>query len=293
VLGSWIAELRRNQSIAVFVVCAVIVVSSISAVRLVTGVSSAVPSRTGLLDAAEHVLSSAKSSRYQYVTYVDEVNGVYEFDCSGFVDYILQKTFPDAFAAVEYHSNRLNRPYHEDYYRLFAKLRTDDNVAGWHSVARTSELLPGDVIAWLGPANRNRIVPGHVMVVRSNPTPVPNVSNETLFAIIDSTEFPHALDSRANGATGIGTGTISLVMNRTGSPIGYRWRDGQSVRTDYTRIAIGELGPSRNAIYGILNSSSAQVLTVIVATILVCAVVSSIVIMKLRRAKFHRQKPNL
>jgi hypothetical protein len=84
------------------------------------------------------------------------------------------------------------------------------------------------------------------MVVRSYPTVDKNRPNELNVTIIDSTRCPHANDSRANGITGIGTGTITIVTNTDGNAIGFRWRDGQSTRIEYARIAFGALGPNTN-----------------------------------------------
>ncbi|MGA2784465.1 MAG: hypothetical protein ABSF09_07190 [Candidatus Bathyarchaeia archaeon] len=247
--------------------------------------SNATPDRLRLLDAAEHVLSVMKVSRYQHATQVDETNGIYNFDCSGFVDYLLQQTLPDALAVIKYHPNRLNRPYHQDYYHFFASRGLIDNSGEWHTVRDPSNLLPGDVIAWLRPSD-NHNGTGHVMIVRSNPTVDSKRSNEISVQIIDSTRSHHAFDSRVNGANGVGTGTISLVMNTNGNLVGFRWRDGQSTRIEYTRIAFGELGPRTSTVYGTLNSSSDQMLLAIIAVVIVvCAVVSTILVRKLRCSK--------
>src|SRR5208337_4819350 len=146
-----------------------------------------------------------------------------------------------------------------------------------------SNLLPGDVIAWLRPDGSKGT--GHVMIVKSSPIVVSNQSNELDVQIIDSTRSHHAFDTRVNGANGVGTGTISLVLNTTGSPVGFRWRDGQSIRTEYTRIAFGELGPSTSTVYGTLSSSLDQVLPIILVAIVVCAVVSAILVRKLKCSK--------
>ena len=120
------------------------------------------------------------------------------------------------------------------------------------------------------------------MIVKSSPIVVSNQSNELDVQIIDSTRSHHAFDTRVNGANGVGTGTISLVLDTTGSPVGFRWRDGQSTRVEYTRIAFGELGPSTSPVYGTLSSSLDQVLPIILVAIVACAVVSAILVRKLR-----------
>ena len=277
------SEGGRSRCIVGFLVCTLVLVSLVSSANSVVADSNATPGRLRLLDAAEHVLSVMKSSKYQHVTQVDELNGVYNFDCSGFVDYLLQQTLPDALAVIKYHPNRLNRPYHQDYYHFFASSGLIDNSGGWHTVQGPSNLLPGDVIAWLRPDGSKGT--GHVMIVKSSPIVVSNQSNELDVQIIDSTRSHHAFDTRVNGANGVGTGTISLVMNTTGSPVGFRWRDGQSTRTEYTRIAFGELGPSTSPVYDTLNSSLDQVLPIILVAIVACAVVSTILVRKLRSSK--------
>ena len=286
--------MRWNWSIVGFLICALVVAGLIPSASLALEVSNATPNRLRLLAAAERVFSTMKSSKYQHVTYVDEPNGIYDFDCGGFVGYLLQQTFPDALTVIKYHPNRLNRPYVEDYYNFFALLGSMDNSREWHTVQGASDLLPGDVIAWLGPIHGNYTALGHVMIVRSNPVVDSKRSNEINLEIIDSTRSPHAFDSRVNGTNGVGIGIISLVLNTTGNAVGFRWRDGQSVRIEHTKIAYGEPGP-RSAIYGTLNSSSDRVVLPMIATVilLVCAVVSSILIMKLRRDKSPRQEPNL
>jgi len=265
----------------VFLVCAVITVGSIASVGLVIEVSNATPNRLRLLAAAEHVLSSMKSSRYQHVTYVNEANGTYDFDCSGFVDYVLQETFPEALTAITYHPNRLSRPYHQDYYRFFAKLGTENNVAGWHSVARASDLLPGDIIVWLKPNRTNYSGTGHVMVVRSTPKVDSVRLSDVNIQVIDSTRSHHAFDSRVNGTNGVGIGTVSIELNTIGNAVGFRWSDGASPRVEYTRIAFGELG-KRTLLM------SENVLPILAAVAAVFAAVAIIRITNLRHTKSTR-----
>jgi hypothetical protein len=259
-----------------------------------------------LLDEAEHLLSTMKSSSYQHVTHVDEANGVYDFDCSGFVDYALQQASPEALAVVKYLPNPFNRARAQDYYYHFTKLGSENEGDGWHSILNPPDLLPGDVIAWLRSPNSDSDDTGHVMIVRSNPRADPNRPNEILVAIIDSTRSPHALDSRVNGATGIGTGTISLVMNTVGSAVGFRWRGGESKVVEYTKIAFGQPSPSQahtanNTLRSALTQSGswsekrsepaadALLLPAGLALILMCVVVGIIRITKQRSSHHSSQ----
>jgi hypothetical protein len=198
--------------------------SAILSSNSISADSSSTPERLILFNEAEHILSIMKSSKYQHVTHIDEANGIYDFDCSGFVDYALQQTLPDTLAVIKYEANPFNRPRAQDYYYHFANRELADSGHEWHSILRPPDLLPGDVVAWLRSPNSDSDDTGHVMIVRSSPIADPNRPNEILVAITDSTRSPHALDSRANGVTGIGTGAISIVMNTTGSAVGFRRR---------------------------------------------------------------------
>jgi len=200
------------------------------------------PGRVSLLTEAERILGNVKSARYQHVTYVDEADGIYNFDCSGFVDYSLQQVLPESLSVVRFSPNSFDRQRAKDYYHHFANLGSGENPGGWYRVEKPAELSPGDVIAWLRSPWSDSDGTGHVMIVKSYPTIVKNHTNELGIAIIDSTRSPHADDSRTKGTTGVGTGTISIVTNTDGNAIGFRWRDGKSTFVRFTKIAFGQVG---------------------------------------------------
>ena len=235
----------NKRVIMAFLICTLIADTAILTSNSISADSSLIPTHLTLLSQAEHILSTKKESRYQHTTHVNETSGIYDFDCSGFIDYVLQQTSPASLAVIKYLPNRLNRPLAQDYYYHFAKLGSGDDGDGWYGILRPLDLLPGDLIAWLRSPSSDSDDTGHVMMVRSNPITNPNQPNEILVPIIDSTRSPHSLDSRVNGVTGIGTGTISIVMNATGGAVGFRWRDGESKVIEYTRISFGQLGPSQ------------------------------------------------
>jgi hypothetical protein len=284
---------RRSACIFVLLISILVFIDASVVVVPASGSVGSLPGRIVLLTEAEKILASVKSTRYQHETYVDETNGTYYFDCSGFVDYSLQQVLPESLSVIQFSPNPFDRPRAKDYYNHFISLGPGENPGGWYRVDKPTDLVPGDVIAWLISPGSDSDDTGHVMVVRLYPTVDKNRPNELDVTIIDSTGSPHANDSRANGMTGVGTGTISLVTNADGNAIGFRWRDGQSTHIDYTKIAFGELGAiystlnsSTSAIYGTVNSSSDQVLLpIIAAVILVCVVVSLIRIRKLRSSK--------
>lgn len=238
---------KRKRSVACLLICLLFVTSTIMSAASAETDSSTVLGHMALQNEAEYILSSMRSSIYQHVTHVDATGGVYDFDCSGFVDYVLQHVSPKALAAITYLPNVFNRPRAQDYYFFFTRIGSGDEVNGWINIANPLSLLPGDVIAWLVAPNSDSDDTGHVMIVRANPSIDLNRPNETLVAVIDSTVSPHALDSRTHGQTGLGTGTISLVMNSTKRAVGFRWRDGESRTVVYTKIAFGQLGPNQTS----------------------------------------------
>ena len=67
-------------------------------------------------------------------------------------------------------------------------------------------------------------------------------ARELLFRVIDATESPHADDVRGpDTTTGLGTGTIGVVVDGSDAPLGYRWKGGESARAHATLVAVARL----------------------------------------------------
>ncbi len=179
-----------------------------------------------------------RSSTYTHTTNVNEATGTYDFDCSGFVGYALERVFPSGFAAIV--AATTARPLAKDFELFFASIPIGGSKAGFGRVARVMQLVPGDVVAWLEPADVTGNT-GHTFFVHGAPRVNPARSDEILVPIEDSTSSPHgAADSRTpSGATGLGTGTVGLLIDASGAPIGYRWTGGVSTKLEYTSIAMG------------------------------------------------------
>lgn len=176
------------------------------------------------------------SSTYSHSTSVDESKGIYDYDCSGFVGYALSRVLPSALASVEAASS--SRPKAMDFEAFFAAA----SHPGWTQVGRVSDLRPGDVIAWLKPADVVSTNTGHMMIVADTPSGGSR-ADELLVHVIDSTSVPHgSTDSRtARGGNGLGTGTIGLLVDGSGRAIGYRWNGEESTKDEYTSIALGRV----------------------------------------------------
>ena len=53
-----------------------------------------------LLAEAQMIVRTMKSTAYQHTSNIDAMKGIYDVDCSGFVDYAMSKSAPDAYAAL-------------------------------------------------------------------------------------------------------------------------------------------------------------------------------------------------
>ena len=110
-------------------------------------------------------------------------------------------------------------------------------IAAWLALSRVDELSPGDLIAWQISDDAGDT--GHAMVVLAAPAQNPARAGEWLVRIADSTVNLHAADSRPRGTTGLGTGTIGLVVDDRGAPIAFYWQGGISKQATPTEIALG------------------------------------------------------
>jgi hypothetical protein len=185
---------------------------------------------------ARRILEEMKDSRYSHTTRVDKDEGSYEVDCSGFVTVVLRAVAPRPLAAVP-HVPRRKRPLAFEFHDAFAAAPAEEKGAkGWRRIERVADARPGDLLAW----RREEIQPGedtgHIVVV--DEAPVREDDGQFRVVVIDSTGKPHGDDTRKDGATGVGRGTIWLTVDEAGRPSGFRWRarDGTLVRRP---IAIG------------------------------------------------------
>lgn len=202
-------------------------------------------SKDDLVGEAKRELSAKRSTRYRHRTTVDEPTGRFEFDCSGFVVYALSRVRADALAAIP--PGPRGRARAEDFVRYFEGLAPSE--ASWSAVRRGVDVAPGDVLAWRKPKEIESTNTGHVVIVlervglgaASSAVATIGGVHEYLLRVVDSTESPHADDTRLDDETGLGAGIIGLVTDAADAPIAYRWRGGLSPRAFVTTIAIGRV----------------------------------------------------
>lgn len=182
-------------------------------------------------------LNSKKSSSYQHKTQVDETNGVFKYDCSGFLTYSLKQMAIPALSEFKIGGVKVERPLARDFYNFFQSKNLSKH---WSSVKKVSELVPGDIVVWIHKEAQSTNT-GHVVVVAEKPYVNSKNKNEFLVKVIDSARSGHSQDTRKSGESGLGSGTMALAVNDKGSPIGYRWNSTESEHLFLESISMGRV----------------------------------------------------
>lgn len=140
---------------------------------------------------AVRVLSQVRATRYTGSYVVDEETGRFELNCSGFLSMLLYEVSPETLATVD-RSGKHYRPRAEDFHRSILRAGPQGDGTGWLRLERVSDLHPGDVVAWLRPAERSASsATGHVMVALGRPRINPARPAEVLLPVADCTLSPH------------------------------------------------------------------------------------------------------
>ena len=209
---------------------------------------------------ARRVVSSVKQTSYTHKSNIDPATGVYETDCSGLVDYVLQTVLPAHLAQIPLRGKE-HRQLAQDYWAAFHAAPTTQSVAavandgtgGWARIEKVADARPGDVLAWKNPAHEpgDHTNTGHVMIIDEQPREEPperdtreekvrihrgKIEEKPIkvaaadphrryrVVVIDCTGSPHASDSRPTGTSGVGRGTIWLDIDNQGEPIAFHWK---------------------------------------------------------------------
>ncbi len=194
------------------------------------------PSTLQSADAATRILATVaeierhlSSTVYAHQLRVDPSQGIYQFDCSLMVSWILGRAAPGAHAEISGLAGQ--------YFSGIDRISPGQPTAGWRHVARIADTQPGDVIAWATPPGLPSHVSGHVVIAAGRPEPF---RNGFLLRVVDSTSFPHGEDSRGGGS-GFGYGTMYFEVDpQSGAGVGYGWTGRYSGNYVLrTRIAVG------------------------------------------------------
>jgi hypothetical protein len=173
-----------------------------------------------IADAAEKLLGDIRETHYQHKTYVVQSAGIYDMDCSGFVDFLLRQVAPEQYVRVPIEPGHA-RPRAAMFFELLNAL-PGSNVPGWKAVDRLADAQRGDIIAWaLTASTRKPGDTGHVVIVAA--PPVPANLREYRIAVYDSSGIRHDDDSRPETTSGIGKGVIIVKVDDRGAPIGFQF----------------------------------------------------------------------
>jgi hypothetical protein len=201
------------------------------------------PRNPRILERVARIAETLRDSKYNHATVVDEREGRYEFDCSGFVTWVLRRTAPGAHAALLSRSLK-QRPLARDYYWEIARAPAAEKTPrGVRRIPRIDEAEPGDIVAWLKPAQLRSPHTGHVGFLLERPRPVPELEHAYVVRIADASSYQHDEDDRfGTGRTGFGSGVILLIADpQTGEPKAYGWFGVRSAYVFETPIALGRV----------------------------------------------------
>jgi hypothetical protein len=189
-----------------------------------------------LLGEARRELGAMRDTLYQHRIEVDEARGSFRYDCSGFVDYALSRIAPEGLGQIGQ-----KRPKARDYVAFFESIAPGQQAGRWRRVGRASELQAGDLIAWRKAADQVSENTGHVVLVTEPPRAGAR-PGEMVVSIIDASGGHGPEDARAqNRTSGLGQGTIVLVLDEAGAPRGFRWSTRAISKAHLTSVAMGRL----------------------------------------------------
>jgi hypothetical protein len=189
----------------------------------------------GLVDTIDRTLVEGA---YQHNTRVRRREGVYRWDCSGMMTWMLERVAPRAREALD-----RDRPVARTYYRTIARASSKRARDGWRRVPDIAEVRPGDIFAWLRPPDWPKGGnTGHVGIVIEPPRPAPEIENAWEVRVVDASRYTHDDDTRdPDGEGGFGMGTIVFVTDETGAPTAYGWFGSRSRYVHETSIAFGRV----------------------------------------------------
>lgn len=191
-----------------------------------------------ILEVLTTIEKTRRQTLYRPQTRIDARRGIYVFDCSAMAGWVMEKAVPVARRTV---TGPLHRPLARDFYHAIARIKPGQRLGPWYRVPTVADARPGDVVAWIRPSWFPSKNTGHVAFVMAQPRANTGPVRGQLLRIADSTRLPHEHDTRGDGQSGFGQGTMLLATDEAGRPAGYGWH-GSISQLDWiipTRIVIG------------------------------------------------------
>lgn len=186
---------------------------------------------------AEIADAPPERTRYDHHFRVNRSLGIYHWDCSQMLSWVLRHRAPTARKTVE-----KDRPVAWHYYRAIIEAPRNSFAGGWRKIEHIEDVRPGDVFAWRRPDSWPMgASSGHVGLVRAVPVAVPTLQNAYLVRIVDATSEPHQDDTRSDGKTGLGEGTMLFLTDADGVVVAYGWEGLQSTIYVNTDVQFGRV----------------------------------------------------
>jgi hypothetical protein len=193
--------------------------------------------RKDLVEAVRELLANVRETSYQHHSQVDASEGIYRLDCSEFVSLILERIAPKHYQELPIEPGH-PQPRARMYFRFFDRLKLEPRT-GWRPITKLADVTPGDIVAWEKISTGGRGDSGHVMIVAESPRR--DQDGTFRVRVYDSSEIPHAEDSRATGSSGVGSGSVLFRVNENGAPIAFQFNPRLHWHSE--PIAIGRLEP--------------------------------------------------
>jgi len=192
---------------------------------------------TRVLAQTGKVIANLKITRYSHRAEVNEKAGLYALDCSGLAFFLLQKAAPNALSSIPVEKGHI-RPRAVMFYSVFSTASEKGGDRGWQRIPRLLDALPGDFIAWRLPVIPEKGDTGHIVILIEKP--VKEKDGTVRVVVFDSSKSCHAKDSRPEGTTGVGTGTMWFSADKIGAPVSFYWSSRKNKPTTVP-IAIGRV----------------------------------------------------
>jgi len=186
---------------------------------------------------SQEIFNTMQRSSYEHKAFVDETHGIYVLDCSSFMGLVIRKIAPKAYTALPIDAPH-KRPRAKNFYAFLNALEPHESRDGWLGIKRMEEVKKGDIIAWKYAQNSNKQDTGHVVMVYEKPILEANGFYQV--RVMDSSKGKHAHDSRGEGQSGIGIGTMWFSVDKEGIPNGVLWSD-RSTKVAEHAIAMGRV----------------------------------------------------
>jgi len=179
----------------------------------------ATPAAERVVELLERVQREQRETAYQHRTRVNERRGVYRWDCSGMVSWVIHRAAPRAGRAM-----RTERTSARGIARMIERAPTARARRGWQRLTHIGQVRRGDVFAWRTPPGSPSRHTGHTGFVLERPRPVPGLRDAYAVRVADSIVGPHQDDSRApNTDGGLGNGVFVFLTDGEGHATHYGW----------------------------------------------------------------------